>query len=559
MLTHLHVKNLAIVEDIEVDFDNKLNILTGETGVGKSIIIGSINIALGARVSADMIRTGAEYALVEMVFEPDDATWESLREYDIYPESGVLIISRKITNGRSVSKVNGETVTIAALKDIAGHIIDIHGQHEHQSLLYADKHLEIIDRYVRNETDLVKADIAECYEKYCSVKKEWDAMSFSEEDRKRELSFVEFEKNEIEEAGIQPGEEEILETEYKRLSNSGKIVEAMDYVYGLTGSGNMSASYLIGNALSRIRDIAEYDDEISGYADALSDVENVLTDFNRDVSSYMSDYTFDEGLLKETEDRLDYIRRLFAKYGGSYDGMQKHYEELQERWNQLINYEEHKKELDRNLNEIDTKLRSYYDRLTDIRTKAADKIKVLIKESLVDLNFIDVNFDIAITHNDVYSKNGLDQAEFMISTNPGEPLKPLGKVASGGELSRIMLAVKAVLADSDSINTLVFDEIDTGISGRTAQKVSEKLAYISKTHQIICITHLAQIAAMADEHYVIEKNVESGRTKTDIRWLSSIETENELARILGGAEITDSVIASAREMKHLAEEWKASH
>lgn len=559
MLTHLHVKNLAIVEDVQVDFDDGLNILTGETGVGKSIIIGAVNTALGAKVSSDMIRSGAEYALVEMVFEPDDETWNTLKRFDVFPEGNGLIISRKIMNNRSSCRVNGETVTIALLKNLAGFLLDMHGQHEHQSLMNNEKHLEILDRYAGSETGRLKEKAAELYGRYSNFKKEYDSMSFSEEERKREISFIEYEMSEIEAAAVKTDEEEELDLQYKRLSNAGRIAETLDYVYGLTGNGDSCASDMIGSGLARLHEVSEYDSSLKDYAAILTDVENILSDFNHDIASYMSEYTFDEQLLKETEERLDFIRKIFAKYGGSADSVNEYYNEISRKLNDLNLYEEHREKLGIYLEDSRLELIKCYDHLTKTRSVAALELKVLIRDSLLELNFLNVQFDIKITELDTYTPNGVDGAEFMISTNPGEPLRPLAKVASGGELSRVMLAIKSVLADSDSIHTLVFDEIDTGISGRTAQKVSEKLAHISANHQVICITHLAQIAAMADNHYAIEKNINNGRTKTDIRLLDASESDNEIARILGGTVITESVITNAREMKQLANEWKSAH
>lgn len=557
MLTHLHVKNLAIVEEVQVDFTDQLNILTGETGVGKSIIIGSINIALGGKVSADMIRTGAEYALVEMIFSPESGIWQQLEQYDIYPEEGLLIISRKIMSGRSVVRVNGEIVTVAVLRAISSLLIDMHGQHEHQSLLNNDKHLEIIDRYAREKTEPLKDDIHKLYSDYCSLKKELLSMEVSDDERQREIAFIEYQLNEIETAAIGPDEESELSIEYRRLSNAEKIAENVGYVYSLTGEGNMCAADLIGNALGKLNEVSEYDSAIDDYASVLADIENILSDFNHDIASYMSEYSFDEQRMKETEERLDYVRKILAKYGGSTESMQQYYNEINDKLSKLKSFEEHKKGLQDQFERVDMQLKDKYAKLTRVRTIAADKLKVSIKNSLIDLNFLDVKFDISMTQLDSYSPNGIDSAEFMISTNPGEPVRPIARIASGGELSRIMLSIKSVLADNDSIQTLVFDEIDTGISGRTAQKVSEKLAQIADNHQVICITHLAQIAAMADTHYVIEKNVDSGRTRTDIRILGAEESEEELARILGGTVITDSVLNNAKEMKQLAREWKS--
>lgn len=557
MLTHLHVKNLAVVEDIEVDFSEGLNIITGETGAGKSVIIGSVNLALGGKINAGMIRDGAPYALVEIVFSVSEREAEALKQYDIYPEDGQVIISRKIMNGRSTNRVNGETVTVAMLKKISGGLIDIHGQHEHQSLLYPENHLLIVDRFDRDAIYPVKEKVAELYSEYVAVKKEYDTMCVSEEERSRELAFLEFERGEIEEAAVVAGEEEELEATYRKLKNSGNVLKAVSEAYGYTKEGSYNAGNLISDALGALNEVAGYDEAVDDYIRSLIDVDNILEDINHELSSYISRYSFDDELFEQTEKRLDFIRKLFAKYGGTYERMEEHYNEVIERYRLLSEYEKNSAILEEKLGGIKEELDAFSKKLTLLRRESAGKLCKLTRDALESLNFLNVNFDIEVNSDREYSANGTDRAEFLISTNPGETVRPLADIASGGELSRIMLAIKSVLADKDSINTLVFDEIDAGISGRTAQMVSEKLAYISRNHQVICITHLAQIASMADAHYLIEKHqTEDGRTKTLISLLDEKKSEGELARILGGAKITDLVITSAAEMKKLAKQWK---
>lgn len=557
MLTHLHVKNLAVVEDIEVDFSEGLNIITGETGAGKSVIIGSVNLALGGKINAGMIRDGAPYALVEIVFSVSEREAEALKQYDIYPEDGQVIISRKIMNGRSTNRVNGETVTVAMLKKISGGLIDIHGQHEHQSLLYPENHLLIVDRFDRDAIYPVKEKVAELYSEYVAVKKEYDTMCVSEEERSRELAFLEFERGEIEEAAVVAGEEEELEATYRKLKNSGNVLKAVSEAYGYTKEGSYNAGNLISDALGALNEVAGYDEVVDDYIRSLIDVDNILEDINHELSSYISRYSFDDELFEQTEKRLDFIRKLFAKYGGTYERMEEHYNEVIERYRLLSEYEKNSAILEEKLGGIKEELDAFSKKLTILRRESAGKLCKLTRDALESLNFLNVNFDIEVNSDREYSANGTDRAEFLISTNPGEAVRPLADIASGGELSRIMLAIKSVLADKDSINTLVFDEIDAGISGRTAQMVSEKLAYISRNRQVICITHLAQIASMADAHYLIEKHqTEDGRTKTLISLLDEKKSEGELARILGGAKITDLVITSAAEMKKLAKQWK---
>lgn len=554
LLTNLHVKNLALIDEADVDFSEKLNILTGETGAGKSILIGSVNIALGGKFSADSIRKGADYALVELTFHiKEQVTLDKLRNMDIpMEEDGQVIISRRLKGNRAVSKVNGETVTSGFLKELARVLIDIHGQHEHQSLLYKSKHLDILDRYGKEKTEALKKEIRAYYGEYARLCSEIAENTIPEEERLRELSFMEYEKKELEEADIKEGEEELLEQEFSRLSNGEAIMEGMALVYHLTGEGPESAAETLGRAVRQFSRLSELDEGIGGFASRLMELESLLNDFNRDISEYMDDFVFDEKLLRETEERLNRIHGLMAKYGGSYERVQEYYQNLKNKLEKYADYERYKEKLETEKAEVEKKLLHLCEKLSDLRKKNAKMLKEAITVALEELNFLQVQFDIEFRKLERLTADGFDEVEFMVSTNPGEEKKPLGKVASGGELSRIMLAIKSVLADKDTVDTLIFDEIDTGISGRTAQKVSEKLSAISKSHQVISITHLPQIASMADEHYLIEKHREGETTKTQIHCLKEEESVLELARMLGGVQITEAVIHSAREMKQLA-------
>ncbi|MFW5631023.1 MAG: DNA repair protein RecN [Acetivibrio ethanolgignens] len=554
LLANLHVKNLALIDEADVDFSEKLNILTGETGAGKSILIGSINIALGGKFSQDSIRKGAEYALVKLTFHIEEkSTLERLKAMDIpLEEDGLVIISRRLKGNRAVSKVNGETVTSSFLKELAGVLIDIHGQHEHQSLLYKSKHLDILDRYGKERTAALKQQIKVLYEEYVRLLGELNQNLIPEEERLRELSFMEYEKKELEEAQLREGEEEELEQEFRRLSNGEAIMEGMAAVYRLTGEGTESAADSLGRAVRQINRLTELEDGIGDFASRLTELEELLNDFNRDIAAYMEDFTFDEELLHTTEERLNLVHGLMAKYGGSYEQVQDYYKKLLHKLERYADYEKYKVELEKRKAETEGQLLKLCGQLSELRKENAAILKEAIRKALEELNFLQVEFDIEFRRLGQPGANGFDEVEFMISTNPGEDLKSLARVASGGELSRIMLAIKSVLADKDSVDTLIFDEIDTGISGRTAQKVSEKLSAISKSHQVISITHLPQIASMADDHYLIEKYSESAVTQTRIHCLTEEESVMELARMLGGARITDAVIHSAKEMKELA-------
>ncbi|ADL05761.1 DNA repair protein RecN [Lacrimispora saccharolytica] len=552
MLSELHVRNLALIEKADVEFGQGFNVLTGETGAGKSIIIGSVTIALGGKTPKDIIRKGAEYAYIELIFSVRDLEKvRLLKEMDVYPDGdGTVIISKKIMPSRSLSKINDETVTAGKLRDITGLLIDIHGQHEHQSLLYKSKHLEILDRYQEKKSHELKENIAVTYGEYVRLKDRLSSFRLDEESRLREMDFIRYEIEEIENARLKEGEKEELSSRYRLFLNAKKITESLSIAYSAVDSD------FISRALKEVESVASYDDRLSTIRDQLFDADSILSDINREITSYMDDLSFDEEEYSQMEERLDVIHNLEAKYGGSLDQIFTNREEKQNRLEELEDYDGAKKRTEEEFYRVSDRLEHLSERLSEMRKHTAKELTEKIKEGLNDLNFIDVEFSMEFSRLGHYTAGGFDEAEFLISTNPGEPLKPLGMVASGGELSRIMLAIKTVLADTDDIPTLIFDEIDTGISGRTAQKVSEKLAYIAGNHQVICITHLPQIAAMADCHYEIAKAVEEGRTATSIHRLTGEEVIEELARLLGGAEITQAVRANAREMKRLAKEGR---
>lgn len=557
MLKNLHVKNLALIDEAEVDFTEGLNILTGETGAGKSIIIGSINLALGEKIPKEMLRAQDENALVELIFDIDSQEIrQKIEAMDILMEEDEIILSRRIANGRSVAKINGESVPASKMKEVAVLLIDIHGQHEHQSLLKKHKHLEILDDYAKEELLSVKEDIAKYYREYRSILAKLEEASGDAGGRMRELSLLEYEIHEIEEAALTAGEDELLEQKYKKLANGRKIMEALGTSYDALNGRDGSASELIARALRELHAAADYDEAIGTMAEELSELDNLMNDLNREISGYMDNENFDEEEYVKTERRLDEINHLKSKYGHTIDDILHSLEEKEERAEQLRHFDVYHQDLEKRKKDTEQSLAALSQNATDIRKKYAAVLTEKVRKQLIDLNFLDVRFEMQFEPLTDYSTEGSDEVEFMISTNPGEPLKPLGKVASGGELSRIMLALKTVLAENDKIGALIFDEIDAGISGRTAQKVSEKLHLIAKNHQVICITHLPQIAAMADAHFLIEKSVENQSTISTIQQLSEEACVTELARMLGGVKITDTVLESAKEMLTLAQNTK---
>lgn len=552
MLLELHVRNLALIEKADVEFGEGLNILTGETGAGKSIIIGSVALALGAKAPRDCIRKGAPFAYVELIFSVDTPEKrEQLGRLDVFPdENGLLLISRKITPSRSLARVGDETVTAARLRKITELLLDIHGQHEHQSLLYKSKHLEILDAYVRPKSQPLKEEIRRLWEQWKAAGGRLDQLQMDEESRLRERDFLQFEIGEIQAAALRPGEEEELADQFRRLSHGKKIAEQLSWIHQLMEDSPLS------QMIRQLDEVCGYDEGLKGIRDQFYDGEAILQDADREICQRLDSMDLDEGKLRETEERLDLIRSLEAKYGGTTEQVLKKLEEKRERLEELEHFEERRRKAEEEFQQAEHKLNEACAQLSEVRVNASRKLAEKIRQGLLDLNFLDVVFKVEVARLDHYTPEGYDEAQFLISTNPGEEAKPLGDVASGGELSRIMLAIKTVLADTDEIPTLIFDEIDTGISGRTAQKVSEKLSYIGKNHQVICITHLPQIAAMADCHFLIEKDTKEGRTATEIRRLDRTQEVEELARLLGGAEITAAVRQNAVEMKELADRTK---
>lgn len=562
MLISLHVKNLALIAETEVYFGNGLNILTGETGAGKSIIIGSVNLALGAKAEKEMIRTGADYALVELVFQIEkEEQLQEIRQLELpVEEDGTVILQRRIMPGKSLCKVGGETVSVRQVKALAGILIDIHGQHEHQSLLKPGKQLEILDDYAGEALYKLKKQLKERYEEYKEVMRQLSADDVDEETRKREISLAEFEAQEIEEAGLSPGEDIELEKTYRKLVNGQKIQETLTLAHQLSGYEEGGAGDAVGRAVKEVRSIVSYDETLQEFENQLLDIDSLLNDYNRMAADYLSNLEFDGELFSRTEKRLDVINHLKSKYAGTGNSIEEilaYQEKLQEKLEKYQNFDAYKQQLLQKESSLKEALLKLCGKISKIRKDSALKLAQSMKKALIDLNFMDVAFEINVQPEpDKIGAEGYDKTDFMISTNPGEALKSLSQVASGGELSRIMLALKTVLADKDEIETLIFDEIDTGISGKTAWRVSEKMGILGKKHQLICITHLPQIAAMADTHFQIEKSVVEERSVTRIRKLEEEDSIKELARMLGGASITETVLNNAREMKDLATKSK---
>ena len=556
MLENLHVKNLALIEEEDITFLDGLHILSGETGAGKSIILGALGLALGGKVSKEMLRDGDKEALVEAVFRVTrESQRKQLAALDVEPYDDQIILSRKITESRSVAKINGEMVPAVKMKQVGDIFLDIHGQNDHQSLLHKKKHLEMLDEYAKSEVQPLKERMHTAYKKYAQKQQEWQDADRMDGDREREISFLEYEIHEIADANLQVGEDKRFESQYRRLSNSKRIMEALGEAQQMS-AGADGASDQIGRAIQRLHQVVVYDEALSPMLDSLSDIDSLLSDFNRDLSQYMSEAEFDEELFAQIDGRLNEINRLKDKYGSTIEQILAAKEEKEERLQKLQHYEAYLAKLSEECKQAKKEAEDAAFALSSMRQHYAKELSKKVEDALLDLNFLDVHFSMEFLQAEKIGMDGYDDAQFMIRTNPGEPIRPLKDIASGGEMSRIMLAIKTVLAEHDDIDTLIFDEIDAGISGRTAQAVSEKLHLVAKKHQVICITHLPQIAAMADHHYLIQKDVIGNETISSIEALSYHDSIKELARMLGGTTITQTVLDNAKEMKELAQQKK---
>ena len=559
MLVSLHVKNLALIEETEVEFGEGLNILTGETGAGKSILIGSVNLALGARFDKDMLRQGAESALVELMFTcppENNELREKLAELEIPLEEDTVLISRRMQPGKNVLRVNGESVNARQVKEVAELLIDIHGQHEHQSLLHKKKHMEILDAYAGPAALEVLSLVEERYREARRLREEMEENRLDQDALKREQELLAFEQQEIQDAHLIPGEDTALEEEYRRMVNGKKIAEALGEAQAYAGNEDGGAGSSLSRALRCMRGVAEYDRQLAQFAQQLDQIDGLLSDLNRDMVQYQDSLTWDEEDFRRTEERLNLINRLKDKYGSSLEQILQAYEQKCQRLEKLADYDLYMQKLEQKSDKAQKALEQVCRKLTRIRRESAKALTEVLTEALRGLNFLTVQLQIRVQDGQSISARGWDEVEFLISTNPGEAVKPLAQIASGGELSRIMLAIKTVLASRDDIDTLIFDEIDAGISGKTAWKVSEQLDNVAHAHQVICITHLPQIAAMADRHFVIEKDARKDSTITRIRQLEGEENLQELGRLLGGDGMTEAVLGNAREMRQQALDHK---
>ena len=559
MLLNLHVKNFALIDEIDIDFSKGLNILTGETGAGKSIVLGSLAIALGAKADKDCIRTGEEFALVEITFTADtDEVRRKLIENDISLENDCVLIQRKITPLRSVFKLNSQTVTVSVIKDIASVLIDIYGQHDYQNLLNSRKHIEILDSFAKDIAD-ASSGYKKTYSEYLRLKELAESPEIDELKREREISLLEYQINEIKSAALKVNEEEEVEERLKVLENAYKIQSTLSLVKDIMYDYESSAGEMINKSIREMSAISSYDSALGDLFDELNNIYSLVSDFERETVGLLEDYAPNEEELNRLRERYNLINELERKYGRTVENVLEYLGDKEKELEALEDYALKRESILKDYEKVKEALKKAADGLSEVRKKTAASFEKAITEGLSDLNFNQSSFKVAITEASYYTANGKDKVNFEISTNPGEPLKPLENVSSGGELSRIMLAIKTVGAKSDNTETLIFDEIDAGISGVTAWKVAKKLALLSKDHQIILITHLQQIAAMADVHFEIKKIVsDNSRTNTYIDVLDKEGEIKEIARMLGDESGSESFLENANEIKKQALDYKKS-
>ncbi|MDD4565205.1 MAG: DNA repair protein RecN [Eubacteriales bacterium] len=542
MISHIRIKDFAIIETVELEFYEGLNIITGETGAGKSIIIEAVSLALGSRADTAFIRSGKDKSVVQMIADLDG------EEY---------IITRELSaNGKNVCRINDEIVSLSQLNKLCKRLADVHGQYDHQSLLNPENHLKLIDAYNDSAVSPIKEKVAELYSKYSDTKKELSSLLDSQADSERKRDFMRFELSEISQASPYPGEDEELSQKLTLLHNSEKIYNNLSNVYQVIYEASPSATDAIGKSLLLIQEISSFSNDINHFNEELSDIYYKTEDLSSEIRRYIESISFSPEVMDETVQRINILDTLKRKYGGTIEAILNYKEKITNELENIENIDIKHDHLTLELMEYEAALNEASRKLTTIRKKIAKDIEKKVNEELKELNFKDTDFSVKFyeveSEKPRYAPDGIDRVEFLITTNKGDIPKPLSKIASGGEVSRIMLAFKKIIADFDFIPTMIFDEIDVGISGVTASIVGKKLLDISKKHQIICITHLPQIAAFGDNHYKIDKENVNGSTATTVRPLSHEEKISEIARLLGGVNVTDITIKSAEELISLS-------
>lgn len=558
MIRELSIRHFAIIEELHIDFSHGFHALTGETGAGKSILIDALGLVIGGRASADFVRHGKEKAEIEAVFdcEPNEQLAQILMEHGIELDEGSLLIRREIlANGKSSCRMNGRLITLGVLKQIGSYLVAIHGQHEYQKLSHIEEHLEWLDQYGGSELLHLRKEYQENYYKYVQIERELAKFNRNEQELEQRIDLLEYQLQEIGDTKLIPGEDEELETERRRLAHMEKLMahvgRSYQYIYG-----DQRGLDLVQQALSELESVADLDPQLQAMYDQLVVVTDQLDDIVRNISDYQDALEFDPKRLEEVQERAHHIQQLKRKYGETIPDILKYQEKIAAELEQLTDRDERKDELEYQRDLYKERLLATAPKITQLRKQAASELEMKVERELADLHMGSTIFRVVfapaedrrvrLTH------TGQDSVEFQIAPNPGEPLRPLAKIASGGEMSRIMLALTCIFADVDQIDTLIFDEVDTGVSGRAAQAIAEKIAYISQRSQVLCVTHLPQVACMADHHFYISKQSTENSTRTNIDRLDHSGRVLELARMLGGVEVTDKTKDHAAEMIRLA-------
>lgn len=557
MLESIHIKNFALISDEEIFFDKGLNILTGETGAGKSIIFGALGLALGDKFNKDSAKDENAETFIEAVFSVQDLKLkEKLENLSVDMEDDQVILTRKISNQRSRSLINGENVPLKKLSKVGELLIDIYGQHEYQSLMKAQNHLSIIDDFGKSEIEPVKEKVKNIFDEWKKLQEELNKSYSDEKEREKELLYLDHEIEEIESANLKIGEDTELEDKFKKMNNFKRIMSSVNEAYEKTGDNGISS--LISDAISDMKNAVNYDEALNDDFNILSDVESLINDFNHNIKDYIMDSSFDEEEFEFIEKRLDIINDLKNKYGFTIENILSSLSHKKKKKEEIENYDTYLENLKQNIKLVEKEYFKEAKKLSDFRKKYIDILLKDVKKSMEELNFSNTAISLPLEESETPLRNGIDSGEFLVSLNKGEPIRPLREVASGGELSRISLSIKTSVSNYSDIKTLIFDEIDAGISGRTAQKVAQKLAILGKKAQIICITHLPQIAVMADKHYVVEKIENNNSTVSFIKQLFNNDRVVEIGRLLSGDDITEITRDNAKEMLKNAENFKNS-
>jgi len=562
MLVDFKVKNFALIDELEIHFTKGLNVLTGETGAGKSIVIGALEILLGARASSDLVRKGKESAFIEAAFEPDRINLINniLKDVGIEAESNMVLLSREVRqNGKNRNRINGQLATAGMIKDISKFLVDIHGQHEHQRLLDTASQLVVLDEFIAYEEYGLTKKVKDTFTKIREIDNKLSEYNIDEAEKARKIDLLEFQIEEIEVAQLKDNEIKELDKEFKILANMEDIYDVVGKIYknmnGDEYQDNHGIMNQIGSFMKSLEEIKEYDEELEEFHQAISDVFFQVQDISFRLNDYYETLEFDQGKLDKVQNRLSLLATLQRKYGKTVEKIREYHYEMQDRLDNLLSQDKLIEELN---NKKERLLEEYYEnanKLSKLRQKKALELEEIIAHELADLAMDNTEFKIDFKEKSP-AIDGIDRVEFLISPNPGEDLKPLSRIASGGELSRIMLALKTIIAHIDEVDTLIFDEVDTGVGGKVAQMMAEKLAIIGKKRQVLCITHLPQVASMADNHFFISKEMKDNRTHTNIYNLDSKNRKEELARMLGGVQLTDTTIKHAQEMLDLAKQKK---